>query len=175
MQLSLARLVIFAKPSHLTLHLEAPKSSSQYSTDRSQKPANELVERIRLETNSTAIAVQCNLQTVEAPNQTVDAPTKAFGRFVDILINNAGDISDKFAQDITTQNFDEIFYLNVREALLMVQAVLPHLRTPGRIINIASVGGRGGYADTGTYAASKGPLGAIQETGQLNSVKMERP
>ena len=40
----------------------------------------------------------------------------------------------------------------------MAQAVLPHLRRPGRIINIGSVGGRGGYAGTGTYAASKAAL-----------------
>ena len=40
----------------------------------------------------------------------------------------------------------------------MVQAVLPHLRRPGRIINISSVGARGGYPGSGTYAASKGAL-----------------
>ena len=40
----------------------------------------------------------------------------------------------------------------------MLQAVLPHLRRPGRIINISSVGARAGYAATGTYSASKAAL-----------------
>lgn len=40
----------------------------------------------------------------------------------------------------------------------MVQAVLPHLRRPGRIINISSVGARAGYASTGVYSASKAAL-----------------
>lgn len=40
----------------------------------------------------------------------------------------------------------------------MLQAVLPHLRKPGRIINISSVGARAGYPGVGTYAASKGAL-----------------
>lgn len=40
----------------------------------------------------------------------------------------------------------------------MVQAVLPHLRRPGRIVNISSVGARAGYPGTGVYSASKAAL-----------------
>lgn len=40
----------------------------------------------------------------------------------------------------------------------MLQAVLPHLRQPGRIINISSVGARAGHPGTGTYSASKAAL-----------------
>ena len=59
---------------------------------------------------------------------------------------------------MTAEHFDEVFHLNVRAPLFMVQAVLPHLRRPGRIINISSVGAREGYAGTGTYSASKAAL-----------------
>ena len=51
-------------------------------------------------------------------------------------------------------------HLNLRAPLFMLQAVLPHLRRPGRIVNISSVGARQGYPGTGTYAASKGALEA---------------
>jgi 3-oxoacyl-[acyl-carrier protein] reductase len=67
-------------------------------------------------------------------------------------------ISANLLEDITTAHFEQVFNLNVRAPLLMVQAVLPHLRRPGRIINIGSVGGRAGYRATGTYAASKAAL-----------------
>ena len=40
----------------------------------------------------------------------------------------------------------------------MVQAVLPYLRRPGRIINISSIGAQEGYRATGTYASSKAGL-----------------
>jgi 3-oxoacyl-[acyl-carrier protein] reductase len=40
----------------------------------------------------------------------------------------------------------------------MVQAVLPHLRRPGRIISISSVGSRAAYPGVGTYGASKAAL-----------------
>lgn len=49
-------------------------------------------------------------------------------------------------------------HLNVRAPLLMVQAVLPHMRQPGRIISISSAAARAGYPGTGTYAASKAAL-----------------
>lgn len=67
-------------------------------------------------------------------------------------------ITDKYVGDITPEHFQDVFNLNVRAPLLMVQEVLPHLRCPGRIINISSVGGRDGYAGTGTYSASKAAL-----------------
>ncbi len=40
----------------------------------------------------------------------------------------------------------------------MTQAVLPHLRAPGRVINISSVGGRSGFATFSLYCSSKAAL-----------------
>jgi len=88
----------------------------------------------------------------------VDATLKAFGPHIDILVNNAGIISDKYAQDITAEHFDEVMHTNVRAPLFMLQAVLPHLRRPGRIINLSSVGARQGYPSVGVYSASKAAL-----------------
>ncbi|KAK3703216.1 hypothetical protein LTR37_014556 [Vermiconidia calcicola] len=134
------------------------KVTITFSSDRSKEPVDELISRIKAEANSSAIGVQCNLQATEAPKKIVDATVAAFGHDIDILVNNAAIISDKPVQDITPEHFDEVFHLNVRAPLLMVQAVLPHLRRPGRIINISSVGARDGYANTGTYSASKAAL-----------------
>lgn len=136
------------------------KVTLTYSSDRSRQGANELISRIKSEAHSSAIGVQCNLRNLDAPKQIVDETLKAFGPHIDILVNNAATISDKFAADITADHFAEVFETNVRAPLFMLQAVLPHLRRPGRIINISSVGARQGYPGTGTYAASKGALEA---------------
>lgn len=88
----------------------------------------------------------------------VDETLGAFGPQIDILVNNAAVISDKLIADITPEHFDNVFHVNVRASLLMLQAVLPHLRRPGRIVNISSVGARHGYQSTGTYAASKAAI-----------------
>ena len=111
-----------------------------YSSDRSQKPAQEIVQQIKQD-GSDAVEIQCDLSTIEAPQQIVDAAVKAFGH-IDILVNNAGVISGTRLGDITPEHFADVFNLNVRAPLLMTQAVLPHLRRPGRIINISSVGSR---------------------------------
>lgn len=140
------------------------KVAITYSSDRSKAQAEKLISRIKSEANSDAIDIQCNLRETSAPKQIVDATLKAFGKDIDILVNNAAAISDKFVQDVTPEHFDEIFHLNVRAPLLMIQAVLPHLRRPGRIVNISSVGARGGYPGVGTYAASKAALEGYTRT-----------
>ncbi|KAK4574211.1 hypothetical protein LTR86_001972 [Recurvomyces mirabilis] len=129
-----------------------------YSSDRSKQPTDELVSKIKSETGSEATDVQCDLKDPSAARQIVDATVKAFGQKIDILVNNAAVISDKKIEDITTGDFDEVFYTNTRAPLLMVQAVLPHLRKPGRIINISSVGARAAYPGVGLYSASKAAL-----------------
>ena len=129
-----------------------------YSSDRSKTSAEQIISKIQSEANSTAVGIQCDLRTVEAPKKIVDETIQAFGPHIDILVNNAAGISDKYLQDVTPEHFDAVFHLNVRAPLLMLQPVLPHLRRPGRIINFSSVAGRQGYPGTGTYASSKAAI-----------------
>ncbi|PLB54066.1 NAD(P)-binding protein [Aspergillus steynii IBT 23096] len=48
-----------------------------------------------------------------------------------------------------------IFNLNVHGTILMTRAVIPHLRAPGRIINMSSIAARRGSSGGSIYAASK--------------------
>jgi 3-oxoacyl-[acyl-carrier protein] reductase len=105
-----------------------------YTSDRSKEPSNELISRIESNANSSAISVQCDLLSPGSPERIVKAALEAYGPHIDILVNNAAMITDKYVGDISTEHFDEVFHLNVRAPLLMVQAVLPHLRRPGRNI-----------------------------------------
>lgn len=134
------------------------KVTITYSSDSSKKGATALIARIESEATSSAIGVQCDLKSPDAPKRIVDATLKAFGPHIDVLVNNAGIVSGSYTQDITAQHFDDVFYTNVRAPLFMLQAVLPHLTRPGRIINISSVGSRQGFRGTGTYSASKAAL-----------------
>lgn len=134
------------------------KVTITYSSDRSKKTADDLISRIQTEAKSSAIGVQCNLRSPSAPQQIVDETIAAFGQHIDILVNNAAEMSNAFIEDITPEHFDEIFHLNVRGPLLMLKAVLPHLRRPGRIVNLSSVGARAGFAGNGVYCASKAAL-----------------
>ena len=128
-----------------------------YSADRSRAPIETLSKRITSEANSSSIAVQADLKQIPSAKKIVDEAVKAFGH-VDILVNNAAELQIQVVQDITPEDFDSIFYANVRAPLLLVQAVLPHLRRPGRIINISSIASRYGFASSGSYCATKAAL-----------------
>jgi NAD(P)-dependent dehydrogenase (short-subunit alcohol dehydrogenase family) len=75
-----------------------------------------------------------------------------------ILINNAGMNRPASLPDVTVEDFDTIFALNVRAAFFMAQAVALRLleeKLPGSIINVSSQMGHVGAARRTVYCASK--------------------
>jgi len=76
----------------------------------------------------------------------------------EILVNNAGTNRPCPFLDVTVEDFDAIFTLNVRAAFFMAQAVARRLVAagrPGSIINISSQMGHVGAARRTVYCASK--------------------
>jgi NAD(P)-dependent dehydrogenase (short-subunit alcohol dehydrogenase family) len=75
-----------------------------------------------------------------------------------ILVNNAGMNRPALLPDVTVEDFDAIFALNVRAAYFMAQAVAKRLieaKLPGSIINVSSQMGHVGAARRSVYCASK--------------------
>lgn len=75
-----------------------------------------------------------------------------------ILVNNAGTNRPAAFVDVTLDDFDAIFDLNVRAAYFVAQAVARRLieaKQPGSIINISSQMGHVGAARRTVYCASK--------------------
>ncbi|KAH8585546.1 hypothetical protein B0O99DRAFT_530538 [Bisporella sp. PMI_857] len=99
-------------------------------------------------------------EDIEAAMETVRGwIEKEFGHLrIDILVNNAGVELAKPLGNITYQEIDNVYQVNVRGAILMTQAVLPHLPSGGRIINISSVGSRAGFSGLSVYCSSKAAL-----------------
>lgn len=85
---------------------------------------------------------------------------------IDILVNNAGISLQQKLLDVTADDFDEVFSVNVRGAFFVAQEVArrmvaraqgitPGTWADGRIINIASVAGLRVMPKLGVYAMSK--------------------
>ena len=77
---------------------------------------------------------------------------------VSILVNNAGVAGPVAAlTDISVEEWDEVFDVNVRGTFLMCRAILPGMiaRGAGDVINIASVSGKRPLAHRTPYTASK--------------------
>jgi NAD(P)-dependent dehydrogenase (short-subunit alcohol dehydrogenase family) len=87
----------------------------------------------------------------------------AFGREVDILVNNGGTLMAAPTGEVDAEIFDWAFRLNVRSAFLLTGALAPGMaeRGWGRIINVSSVSGqRGQFRRPGLalYGATKAAL-----------------
>jgi NAD(P)-dependent dehydrogenase (short-subunit alcohol dehydrogenase family) len=105
----------------------------------------------------TAMAVRADISDKEDVDAMI---AKAIGRFggIDVLVNNAGVLHSTPIDEITEEEWDRIFAVNMKGTFLCCQAVLPFMREKGegRIINIASNAGRDGGVSTGlAYASSK--------------------
>ncbi len=90
---------------------------------------------------------------------------KKFNR-IDILVNNAGISLHKPIEEMTLEAFETVIKVNLTGTFLCCRAVTPTMKSQGtgKIINIASLGGRTGRPGVGVnYAASKaGVIGLTQ-------------
>lgn len=79
---------------------------------------------------------------------------------VDVLVNNAGVAMFKQVQDVTVDEFDDLFAVNMRGAFLCVKHFVPKMieKKSGLIVNISSVWGEIGGSCESVYSASKGAL-----------------
>ena len=82
---------------------------------------------------------------------------------VDAVVNNAGILSEALVDDLTERQWDSVFDVNAKGTFLVVQALLPHMkaRRYGRIVNIASIGGKHGGPRQAHYCATKAAVMAF--------------
>lgn len=79
---------------------------------------------------------------------------------IDILVNNAGVLSVGQIDELSEAAWDRVFDINAKGTFLVSQAVIPSMKAhrAGRIIHIASIGGKQGAPGQGHYCASKAAI-----------------
>lgn len=94
---------------------------------------------------------------------------------IDIVVANAGYCAWHSFEDGTTKQWEDVIDVNVHGVFNTAKATIPFLkqRRGGRIVNLASVGGRAGFAGNGAYTCSKWAVigmtkQAAQELGKYN-------
>ena len=91
----------------------------------------------------------------------VEESIKKFGR-IDSLINSAGIYHEGSIEDVSENDFNEIFDTNVRGTFFMTRESISELRkTRGNIVNVASDAGIHGNYFCSLYSASKGAIVAF--------------
>lgn len=111
----------------------------------------EKAERVRAEIGA-AQAVVCDL----SKDEEVNALFEKTGA-VDCLVLNASIQYKSLWQDITDENFDEQFAVNVKSTLKLMQAYYPSMQEQGygRIVTIGSVNQHRRHRELAVYSATK--------------------
>jgi 3-oxoacyl-[acyl-carrier protein] reductase len=104
--------------------------------ERSADRAAEVVSAIE-QTGQRGLAIQADSADPAAGKAAVDAAVQGLGG-LDILVNNAGIARQGLLEDIALADIDALLNVNVRGAVLVVQAAIPHLKEGGRIILLGS-------------------------------------
>ncbi len=103
------------------------------------------------------VAFDCDLTDAASTTSAMESAIAALGG-VDVLVNNAGVFKITPLLDISTDEWDWVFAVNTRAMLLTTQVAARAMiaqGTGGKIVNMASMGGKVGAAGQAHYAASK--------------------
>ncbi|NTU28419.1 SDR family oxidoreductase [Bacillus tequilensis] len=124
----------------------------------SPEKAEEAVEGIKKK-GGEAVAIQADLSKVAGVESLFTKTIEAFGK-VDILINNAGVNIYKPIEEVTEEDFDKQFNLNVKGTFFACQQAMKYMEEKGRIINFStSVVGQ----MFPTYSVYAGTKGAVEQ------------
>ena len=125
---------------------------------RNREAADEIVARIRAE-GGTAEPFQADIgQVTEIERLHADIAARLGP--VDILVNNAGIFEPRPIEEVDEANWDSQLDTNLKSAFFLTRAVVGHMKQQkwGRIINVSSIAGIGGFPQSAAYCASKGGM-----------------
>lgn len=103
-----------------------------------------------------ALHVAADLGVSGGPEGVVEAALAAFGR-VDCLVNNVGFAEIRRFEEITDEQWDELWQLNVMSYVRAIRAVLPSMREAGggAIVNVSSTAGKRPSTGMPDYSVTK--------------------
>jgi 3-oxoacyl-[acyl-carrier protein] reductase len=112
-----------------------------------------------------SLAVQADVSQEKDVENVISETIKKFGR-IDVLINNAGIGYFANVKDLSVNEFDQMWAINMRGVFLITRAVIPTMiqQQSGDIVNIASLAGRNAFVGGAGYSATKWALIGFSRT-----------
>ena len=122
----------------------------------SREKAEQLTEYLKSQYGAAAFAVQADVSDPAQVERMFSDVERELGGG-DLLVNNAGIASQKLFTDISPEEWDRLFAVDVRGVFLCCRAALPHMIhwKKGSIINISSIWGVTGASCEVHYSAAK--------------------
>ncbi|WP_165074483.1 SDR family NAD(P)-dependent oxidoreductase [Paludisphaera rhizosphaerae] len=146
-----------------TARLFVEEGAYVFITGRRQKNLDEAVKAI----GRNVTGVQGDASKLADLDRLFETVKKEKGR-IDVLFASAGMGDFAPIGEVTEEQFDKIFGLNVRGTLFTVQKALPLFNDGGSIIMNGSIAGSMGFPAFGVYSASKAALRSFARTWTLD-------
>lgn len=102
------------------------------------------------------LAFPCDIRDRREAEAAIERVVREYGR-IDVLINNAGVIQAGPFEHMQVEDFEEALAVHLKGPLYLTKAAFPYMRLQGggRIVNIASIGGKVALPHFLPYTASK--------------------
>jgi NAD(P)-dependent dehydrogenase (short-subunit alcohol dehydrogenase family) len=113
------------------------------------------VDDVRAEIGA-ALGVVCDLAEPGAPDELISAAVAELGA-VDVLVNNVGLAYQTSFAELTDEQWEELWQLNVMSYVRAIRAVLPMMRERGGgvIVNVSSTSGKRPSTSMPNYSVTK--------------------
>ncbi len=123
------------------------------------RTAAECLERELASKQCRVMTVKADVSSQEQVLNMIESVNSHLGN-IDILVNNAGIAGQSLFTDITTEEWDRMFDINVKGMFHCCKAVLPQMirNKWGKIVNISSIWGLTGASCEVHYSASKAAI-----------------
>ena len=111
-----------------------------------------------------ALALQCDVGDRQQVEEAIRRVVDGYGS-IDVLVNNAGIIQVGPVEHMRVEDFHDAMSVHMWGPLYAMLAAIPHMRRQGegRIVNIASIGGKIAVPHLLPYAASKFALVGLSD------------
>lgn len=147
----------------IALRLATPGSQIALCGSKASRELGNTVEAAGRNGARTA-ALTGALEDPETPARLIAEATALFGG-LDLVVANAGISAPAPLKDLSQDDWDRVFAINVRSAWLLAKAAYPQLRASrGSIVLIASMSGVAPYGGMGAYSPSKAAQIMLAET-----------
>jgi 3-oxoacyl-[acyl-carrier protein] reductase len=136
-------------------------------SDISQKECDAAAAQISRKYMVDALGIKCDVSKAKEVEQLIQKAVSKFGR-IDIIVNNAGVFASSQITKSTEADWSRMVDINLKGCFNCCKAAASQMiaQKYGRIINIASIAGIVGYANSSVYSATKG--GIIAMTRELS-------
>jgi len=134
----------------------AERGARAFITDLEQDAVDAAVAKVGCGCQGLAADVTVEQQV----KRVVDAAAKAFNDQIDILVNVTGIVAQGKVEDLTEEEWDAAFAVNVKGTFFFIKHVVPLMkaRQSGKIINFSSKSGKTGSALMTHYSSAKAAI-----------------